>query len=91
MRINLIYLRADNIKNSELEFHISNKYKSDTGNIDFNKINEEYKYTVHIQNGENNSIKAILSEDEYNRILVNGKIIREEIGEIYEDWRVKSW
>ena len=91
MKINLIYLRANNIKNSELEFQISNKYKSDMDTIDFDKINEEYKYAINIQNGENNSIKAVLSKDEYNRILVNGKIIREELGEIYEDWRFKSW
>ena len=91
MKINLIYLRANNIKNSELEFQISNKYKSDMDTIDFDKINEEYKYAINIQNGENNSIKAVLSKDEYNRILVNGKIIREELGEIYQDWRVKSW
>ena len=85
MRINFIYLRADTIKNSELEFQISNKYKSDTNTIDFHKINEEYKYAIHVQDGENNTLKAVLSEDEYNRILVNGEIIREEIGEIYED------
>ena len=84
MRMNLIYLRADNIKNSELEFQISNKYKSNMDNIDFTKINEEYKYTIHVQDGENNTIKAVLSEDEYNRILVNGIVIREELGEIYE-------
>ena len=83
--MNFIYLRANNIKNSELEFQISNKYKSDMDTIDFDKINEEYKYAINIQNGENNSIKAVLSKDEYNRILVNGKIIREELGEIYED------
>ena len=85
MRVNLIYLRANNIKNSELEFQISNKYKSNMDTIDFDKINEEYKYAIHIQDGENNTLKAVLSEDEYNRILVNGEIIREEIGEIYED------
>ena len=84
MRVNLIYLRADNIKNSKLEFQISNKYKSDMDTIDFNKINEEYKYAVHVQDGENNIIKAVLSEDEYNRILVNDIVIREELGEIYE-------
>lgn len=84
MRVNLIYLRANNIKNSELEFQISNKYKSDMDTIDFDKINEEYKYAIHVQDGENNSIKAVLSKDEYNRILVNGIVIREELGEIYE-------
>lgn len=86
MRVNLIYLRANNIKNSELEFQISNKYKSDMGTIDFAKINEEYKYAIHIQDDENNSIKAVLSKDEYNRILVNGIVIREELGEIYENF-----
>jgi hypothetical protein len=84
MRTQLIYLRAEDIKNSELEFQISDKYKYDVNTIDVDKINEEYTHVLRVQGGENNDIKAILSKDEYNRILVNGYIVREELGEIYE-------